>query len=137
VGAAVPIVRFDPRRLALAVRLWDLESPLWARGLTQGVWLLSCWVALCGAVFFEAAFPMQCLRDDYALEALCHFTPEFSALWYPLVADLEITGREYAVAAFILVVFGYLAGPLMRSIAVDLADRAREAKRRNKFGWRW
>jgi len=45
-----------PAALAIAVRLGDLTAPLWVRLLTLAALALSVWVALCGAVFPDAAF---------------------------------------------------------------------------------
>ncbi|GIG60495.1 hypothetical protein Lfu02_48670 [Longispora fulva] len=126
-----------PASLALAVRLWDLAAPLWARLLTLGAWTLSCWVAVCAAAFTSAAFPDQCSRDTMAYEAFCHYTPEFSALWYPLVFHQGPSWRGWVAIGYIAVVFVYLAAPLVRSIAVDVAGPVRAALRGVSRGWRF
>ncbi|MGY0236500.1 hypothetical protein [Longispora urticae] len=126
-----------PASLALAVRLWDLGAALWVRLLTLGAWALSCWVAVCGAAFTSAAYPEQCSRDTMAYEAFCHYTPEFSALWYPLVFHQGPDWRGWVAIVYIAAIFGYLAVPLVRSIATDLTGPVRTGLRSVTHGWRF
>jgi hypothetical protein len=125
-----------PASLALAVRLWEPAEALWLRALTLAVLTLSAWVGLCAAVF-AAETPPACVVNHFANEALCHYTPEFSALWYPFVADLPVTRRDIVMIVYCGLVYCYLAAPLVRSIGADVARRARRPLAEGLRGWRW
>lgn len=126
-----------PASLALAVRLHELTVALWQRVLTLVVWAMSVWVGLTAAVFPEAAFPDICWQNRFADEQLCNFTPEFSVLWYPVVAKLPVSTTEMFVIGYLVLVFCYLAWPLCRSIAADLARKVRRPLAGSLRGWRW
>jgi hypothetical protein len=126
-----------PASLAVAVRLRDLTAPLWSRLLTLAVLAQSAWVGLCAAVWPEGGFPPACVADRYADEQLCHFTPEFSALWYPVVAGLPLSAKDLVMIAYLTVVVGCLAAPLVRSVAADAVRALRPAPRRLIRDWRW
>jgi hypothetical protein len=115
-----------PASFALAVRLRDLTASLPVRFLTLAVLALSTWVGICAAVFPDAAFAEVCFRDNYAYEALCHFTPEFSVLWYPLVGHMRVRADDWLVILFCVGVAAYLAAPLVRSILRDVIAPARQ-----------
>jgi hypothetical protein len=125
-----------PASLAVAVALRDLTAPLWSRLLTLAVLAQSAWVGLCAAVWPEGGFPWACFADEYANEQLCHFTPEFSALWYPVVAGLPLTRRDLVMIGYLTVVVGYLAAPMVRATAVDVVRAVRPALWPQR-GWRW
>ena len=88
---------------------------------------LSVWVGINGAVFNQAGLTV-CTNNHYLLEAYCHFTPDFSALWRPLVnvylyglgprfASVEaLTPGSVAFGAYALLVGVYLSLPLLRAI---------------------
>ena len=59
------------------------RTPLANAGVAVAL-TLSFWVGVNGLVFDITGLGI-CTRDDYALEMLCHFTPEFSPLWHPFV----------------------------------------------------
>jgi hypothetical protein len=126
-----------PAALAIALRLGDVAAALWLRLLTLAVLALSIWVGICGAVFMPAAFPPACSADHFAFEAFCHYTPEFSVLWYPLVAHLPVTPAGWLVIGYFVLVFGWLAAPLARSVAGDLAVAVRQRAGAARHGWRW
>ena len=126
-----------PAALAIAVRLGDLAAALWVRLLTLAALALSVWVGICGAVFLAAAFPDTCSVDSFAYEAFCHYTPEYSVLWYPFVAHLPVSPTGWLVIGYFAVVFGWLAAPLARSVAVDLAGPVRAGLAAARRGWRW
>lgn len=126
-----------PAALAIAVRLGDLTAAVWVRVLTLFTLALSIWVGICAAVFLQAAFPETCSRSNYQFEALCHYTPDFSVLWYPLVAHMPISGTKIGVLGYFVVVFGYLSWPLCRSIVGDLSVPLRHASQGSLRGWRW
>jgi hypothetical protein len=98
---------------------------------------LSVWVGLCAAVFPQAAYPTACSMDNFANEALCHYTPDYSVLWYPLVAHLPVSPTGWLVVAYFAVVLGWLAAPPVRALAADLAGPARRALSAARAGWRF
>jgi MYXO-CTERM domain-containing protein len=119
-----------PASFALAVRLRDLTASLPVRFLTLAVLALSTWVGICAAAFPDAAFAEVCARDNYAYETLCHFTPDFSVLWYPFVGHMTVDPGDWFVIAFCVGVAAYLAGPLVSSIA-------RDVRRPESLRWRF
>ena len=126
-----------PAALAIAVCLGDLAAPLWARLLTLAALALSIWVGICAAVFIEAAFPPACTVNNFAYEAFCHYTPDFSVLWYPLVTHMPVSGTGWLVIGYFVACFGWLAAPLLRSIARDLFPALRRTAPGVLRGWRW
>ena len=95
--------------------------------LALGTLALSVWVGINGAVFNQADLTV-CTNHHYLLEAYCHFAPDYSALWRPLV-NLYLFGlgprfaRVEALSpgtvmfgVYALLVGVYLALPLMRVI---------------------
>ena len=126
-----------PAALAIAVRLGDLAAALWVRLLTVAAFALSIWVGICAAVFMAAAFPQVCAVDNYAFEAFCHYTPDYSVLWYPFVAHLPVSPTRWLVIGYFVAVFGWLAGPLAGSVVRDLANPVRRGIRATVTGWRW
>jgi hypothetical protein len=139
-----------PASLVLAVRLRDREAPLPANLLTLATLALSAWVGIDGAAFGQAGMDV-CLYNNFALEALCHYTPDFSALWHPFVvagklglggAFLRAEGLGPAQVLYIgyaVVVAGYLALPLLRITAAQLAAeiRALDVARLRPAQWRF
>lgn len=72
----------------LAIALWLPrevgQSQLLGSTLVVLVALLALWVGINGFVFGQSGMDI-CWANDYALEHLCWFTPEFGALWRPFV----------------------------------------------------
>ena len=58
-------------------------------------------------------------------------------LWYPFVAHLPVSPTGWLVIGYFAVVFGWLAAPLARSVAVDLAGPVRAGLAAARRGWRW
>ncbi len=126
-----------PAALAIAAALGEVTAPLWSRLLTLSALALSVWVALCGSVFMQAAFPQACSTDDFAFEAFCHYTPDYSVLWYPLVAHLPVRGVDWLVVGYFAACFGWLAAPLVRSVVRDVRAPVRRSVALAFRGWRW
>jgi hypothetical protein len=63
-----------------------------------------------GAVFGLAGLE-DCRAADY--EFLCWYVPEFSALWRPFVVGPPLEGKGLALLTYGLVVFAYLAAPVV------------------------
>jgi hypothetical protein len=87
-----------------------------------GALLLSCWVAANGAVFSQHAMDV-CVQNDFALEALCWYVPEFSALLRPFVVPRALSRRELAMLAYFASVALLLAIPLAQASLHALSRR--------------
>jgi hypothetical protein len=117
-----------PASALLAVRLRRPGESALSIVLILGVLTLSAWVGVSGVVadLSELGF---CAQDDYALESLCWYTPEYSPLWRPLVDFPELSAATAAVAGYCVLVYAYLASPL----CARLLDVSRALRPR---GWR-
>ena len=117
-----------PASALLAVRLRRPGESALSILLILGVLTLSAWVGVSGVVadLSELGF---CAQDDYALESLCWYTPEYSPLWRPLVDFPELSAATAAVAGYCVLVYAYLAAPL----CARLLDVSRTLRPR---GWR-
>lgn len=126
-----------PASLALAVRLrTSRDASLLANLATLGVLALSVWVGIDGAIFGLNGLDV-CRANQYALESFCLYVPEFSVLWYPFVVVGQVGIRHgfvtaerlqwshFVFAGYALVVFAYLALPLLRVLASQVDARAR------------
>jgi hypothetical protein len=80
-----------------------LRSPR-ANALLALVLVQSFWVGVNGLVFDISGLGI-CSRDDYALEVLCHFTPEFSPLWHPFVDFASSVPEKTRALAITVCVF--------------------------------
>ena len=122
-----------PAALLIAFRLQHTGESARADAVTLGVLVLSAWVGLTGAVGDPSTLAF-CARDDYALESLCWYSPEYSSLWLPLRDFPSLTVRTTVTAAYCVVVFVYLAWPLVRSLGRALS---RAVDRSWIRGWRF
>lgn len=97
---------------------------------------LACWGGFSGMVFAErAAEPLW--ANDFALEYLNWYVPEFSVLWLPLVVSQPVEGpNRLRLAAFALG-SAYLAWPVVRVLAVRLRHGTAAAWRDLRSGPRW
>lgn len=114
---------------AFALALWTQRPSkrLWVNLLALLALGLSVWVGINGAVFNQSDLKL-CTVDQYEYESLCHFTPDYSALWRPLVnlylygpgakfASVSgLTPTTVAFGLYALAVGVYLAVPLLRAI---------------------
>ncbi|WP_159104718.1 hypothetical protein [Plantactinospora sp. BB1] len=119
-----------PASLALAVRLGAAEAGPWANLATLAAVLLSVWGAANSLVYGQL-WPWTCYDNNYYLESLCHFTPEFSPLWYPLVAQPALTGLQRVALAGHAVLLLWLVGPVL----ARLARQAGAALRSGRSAW--
>lgn len=79
---------------------------------------LSLWVG-CEGILFGQDFLEDCMKDGGAWGFLCHYVPEYSALWRLFISSPEIRGRKVAyLIYFLLVTVTVLWGP-----GVELAKR--------------
>lgn len=121
-----------PASIALAVRVADAGRSAARDAVTLAVLALSAWVGLSGAVADVNALG-SCTQNNYALESLCWYTPEFSSLWRSLVQFPVVTTSVVVVTCYTLLVFAYLAAPL----ALALVRAARAAPSASwLYGWR-
>jgi hypothetical protein len=126
-----------PAALALAVHLADAHRHTLGRNLAALACLvLSGWVALSGMVYGQSNLEV-CAENDYALEALLWYTPEFSALWRPFVAPRELNVWEWLRMAGFAVGWGLLAYPLAWRVARQSADAVAAAWRAYRAGETW
>jgi len=127
------VVAAVPASFLLALRLGDVGRSAAADAITLGVLALSAWVGAAGALADPTDLSF-CARDDYALESLCWYAPEYSSLWRPVLDPPAFTASNALVAASCLAVFAYLATPLVLSLvrAVSGVD----VRARWLTGWR-
>jgi hypothetical protein len=127
------VVAAVPASALLAVRLRHPGRSAYSVVLILGVLTLSAWVGVSGVVadLSELGF---CAQDDYALESLCWYTPEYSPLWRPLVDFPELSAATAAVAGYCVLVYAYLASPLCARL-LDVS-RALRPKGWRAAGWR-
>lgn len=97
---------------ALATAAW-LSSPRrsWpaeVAGALVVAW--SCWVGVNGLVFGLWDTIGICTANNYAMEFLCWYVPEFSPLFRPMVAPGRISGPQSAALVYAALVGLYLAG---------------------------
>ena len=100
-----------PAALALAARLTAAAGPPAAVAASVIALLLSLWVGVTGAMGIPQA-PI-CSEDNYALEHLCWYTPEFSPLWRPLIDWPSLSPATTAYGLLALCVLLRLALPAM------------------------
>ncbi len=127
-----------PASLALAVCLRYERAGLLGNLATLGVLGLAGWIGADSNVF-GGLWAWTCYENYYALEALCHFTPEFSALWYPFVARPPVTGGQLLTLGYYAAVFGWLATPVLVRVVGQLADwlALRSSAYLDRTHWRW
>jgi hypothetical protein len=97
------------------VRLHDKDhTSLPINLLTLGILCLSFWIGLDGAVYsaHATAIPL-CMVNSGRLELLCHYTPDFSALWYPFVQPQRLDQSRALYAVYWIFTFAYLLLPLL------------------------
>jgi hypothetical protein len=109
-----------PASLALAVRLRNAKKLSLVSLVVVAVILAwSVWVGTNGAVFDQAGLG-RCMQDDYALELLCWYTPEFSALWRPFLAPWALSASQALFDAYCVVALAWLAWPLLKQLRFEL-----------------
>ena len=122
-----------PASLLVAVSIRRAGASLAADLLVLTVLSLSAWVGVLGAVSDYSQLPF-CTVNDYALESMCWYVPEFSSLWWPILHPPGLTPRVTILVVWCFVVFAYLALPLVHAIASSLRERVAPAAWLH--GWR-
>lgn len=83
---------------------------------------LSVWVGVNGVVFQQKTLDV-CAADNYALESLCWYVPEFSPLLRPFIAHTDLQLNDWLTLIFFVVVGLYIIAPL----GIDLFQQLRTA----------
>jgi hypothetical protein len=83
--------------------------------------VLSFWVGVNGLAFDMSGMQI-CSADGYALETLCHFTPEFSPLWHPFVDPSVVRPLAVVVCLFWGGVLGWTGRDVFRQLVRDLRE---------------
>ncbi|TMC20773.1 MAG: hypothetical protein E6J34_11660 [Chloroflexi bacterium] len=119
-----------PASFALAVRVHDKKnSSLLLNLFTLLVLNLSFWVGLNGAVYNDVSTAIHvCTDNQYQLEILCHYTPEFSALWFPFVVHPALDQQRALYLIYWILAFAYLLVPLLIHIVKQLAEITKNAR---------
>ena len=129
-----------PASFAIALRLHYRGASFAGNLLTAAVLLLSLWVGINGAIFAQQGLSI-CGANHSALELLCHYTPEFSVLWHPFVANefVKLDHHQLAYLAYSLLVFAYLAIPFLADLLRQTISGARAFSRTylNLGTWRF
>lgn len=116
-----------PASFALAVRVHDKHNTsLPINLLTLAVLCLSFWVGLDGAVYSAGATAIPiCMAHGGQLELLCHYTPDFSALWYPFVQYQRLDRTRALYVVYWTFTFAYLLLPLLIKVIEQTTEFAK------------
>ena len=121
-----------PASLLLATRLRTTTDTALGCLITLSVLALSSWVSLCG-LLESATRANFCLQQNYQVEYVCWYTPEYSGLWWPVLRRPPWTATSVTLAAFCLLVFVYFAAPLLRRLLRTVGP----ARAQLAHGWRF
>lgn len=124
-GPRFLLIASIPASFALTVWLSAREASWIARLVTLLVLALSVWVGINGAVYDQTPLLPYCFSPSSPYYASCPYLPQMSVLWRPLVTGMRLDAKSLAWTLYSLVVFGYLAWPLVRSLLADVRRAAR------------
>lgn len=71
-------------------------------------------------MIFEMSGLQECTQGYTNLIGLCAYTPQYSGLWRAFAVPLPFGKHSAIVAGYCAIIFFYLAGPLLRTIASQL-----------------
>ncbi|MEO7021731.1 MAG: hypothetical protein ABI234_16375 [Ktedonobacteraceae bacterium] len=111
-----------PASLALAIRLrYSKDASLLVNILTLAIFCFSLWVGINGTVYqwTTVANPI-CTANNFNLEMICYYTPEFSVLWLPFVSHIDITLGQVIFLLYSLLAGAYLTWPLLVQITQQM-----------------
>jgi hypothetical protein len=108
-----------PASLLLAYHLSTTKDRQSVRVLVLGLLFLSVWVAASGAVFRQDGQGI-CQQNNYALESLCWYVPEFSPLILPFIHHRPLPLQDRLTLAYFAVVGVCLAVPTLRRLWTDV-----------------
>jgi hypothetical protein len=116
-----------PASLALALNLRSRTSVL-RSSVTLAMLTMSVWICAEGVVFGQRELN-KCWENNYALEHLCWYVPEFSVWVRPFIVHKAMEKLDWAFLAVYAVVYVVLAAPtvvyLVRSTVPLVKPRAR------------
>ena len=110
-----------PASLLVAYRLGDLPKPALGKLGLAGLLAASIWVGANGAVFGQRNMGL-CQQDNFRMEHLCWFVPEFSALARPFVAPSTLSSLAIAALAYFGAAFVILAKPIVGALVEQLRN---------------
>jgi hypothetical protein len=80
---------------------------------------ISLWVGVNGVVFQQKTLE-ACTADNYALEALCWYVPEFSSLVRPFITHNTLQLNDWLILFFFVAIWLYIMVPLVRDFFQQL-----------------
>lgn len=89
------------------------------------VW--STWVGINGAIFGQSGLDI-CFKNNYELEFLCWYVPEFSPLVHPFINNKTLADNELIIIGYIVLVLIYLATPILYLILKKLFNTIKVIK---------
>ena len=121
-GPRFLVIASLPASLALAVRLhYYKESSFLLNVLTLGIFCFSLWVGINGTVY-QWAIPSICTANNYSLEMMCYYTPEFSTLWVPFVFHAHIDLGQKIFLLYSLLAGAFLTFPLLPQLCRQMGQ---------------
>ncbi len=109
-----------PAALALAVAIGYRNASFLANLAALAILVLSIWIGA-DSLILGAYWPGTCFVNYYQYAFLCHFTPEFSSLWYPFIDKPALSAWQLAVLGYYGFVLILLAFPLIERMAGQVA----------------
>ncbi|WP_117211614.1 hypothetical protein [Allorhizocola rhizosphaerae] len=116
------VIAILPASLALAAVLRHPYPSVLGNLGVLAVLLVSVWVGA-DSLVLGSYFPPECFIGYYQYAYVCHFTLEFSQIWYPMVRPPHLNPGQLAEFAYYGFVLAWLAVPLLARICAQLADR--------------
>jgi hypothetical protein len=83
---------------------------------------LSVWVGVNGIVFQQKTLDV-CTADNYALESLCWYVPEFSPLIRPFITHMPLQLNDWLTLIFFVVIGLYIIAP----VVIDFLQQLKSA----------
>jgi hypothetical protein len=117
-----------PAALAIAVRLRPGERSLLAAAVTLLALLVSVWISISSA--WGLVGQDVCVPDDYRLEFLCWYAPEFSPPLHQLYFLPPLATAQVVFALLAAVAFVRLAFPFVRDLTPLALERVGTLRRR-------
>lgn len=94
------------------IKFIKTETGIIGRALGIFTLAVAIWLALCGKYFGLTGVAAVCSKDNYHLEVLCWYVPEFSPLIYPFIFYGVIKIFEYLniwdLLYFSIIIFSYI-----------------------------
>lgn len=115
-----------PASLLLALALGEVKERSLGRNVLVAIVLtLSFWVGFSGKAFGLRGLHFA-TENDFALEYLVWYVPEFSPLWYPFLGRFSLASEEWVLVAWYAVVYAVVAGFLLRTLGERVIRAVRE-----------